>query len=257
MRKFYHGGHIGDVIYSLYTMMVDGGKSLLELGPGQNQRWGDREIKSLLPLINYQSYATGIKVASASPDAHDFTDCTRIVNSRDFYEWHGLRWPGNINLKKRYFIGYFLAMYGMKWVLEHFESEPKWLDAPRTKPYQFVLHLPTQRLCRPISDWYDIVNQLKLLGSVAIIGSDDTDIWENTGVYQRPTDMLDAANYINSAHMFLGSASCNYVIAEGLRKLRFVDVPQESEGTVPTNHSGWNIASWSVQEIINRVKQCI
>ena len=67
MRKFHHGGRLGDCLYALYTVKkLGGGEVYLSLfhSPG----WDEGMAKSLLPLIEYQDYVTGVGMCKPHPD---------------------------------------------------------------------------------------------------------------------------------------------------------------------------------------------
>ena len=69
---FYHGGHIGDVVYALYTIMKAGGGKLV-IGPGQDNRWGAKEIASVVDLCAHQPYVS--QVTAQIPKLELHYDC--------------------------------------------------------------------------------------------------------------------------------------------------------------------------------------
>lgn len=254
---FYSGGHIGDAIYQLYTLSKTPAKSVFFLGPGQDNRWGSEEIKSIIPLAKYQSYISSCEEVDSCPEgAFNFKEEGGEKKPECFYEL-SMGWPGDLRLKKLYFVSYFKDM-GMRWILENFKRSGAWLTAPSTKKFDVVAHIPTRRITRSKKEWVHIIKAIENSGrTVAIIGGEDVREWDGHFNCIKPKDMLDAADYINSSRMFIGSASCNYVIAEGLDKLRFVDIHPDSLGTAPSEDNGWNITPWSTQTCIERILDCI
>jgi len=258
---FYHGGHIGDVLYSLYTIKKAGGGYLV-LGPGQQTMWGVDQINALLPLCQYQDYIEGACQLSPilefnvnGPD-HDFTDVHNIHNPEDFFEWDGRVWPGNCHLKKRYFNGYFKDVHSLAEQMTNYNEE-KWIDAPDiSSQYDIVFHAPHRKLMRPHFDWWSILYALSRSHKILLIGGDDINEWPDHEYYTKlePTNLLVVASYIKAATAFLGLPSCNYVIAEGLDKFRFVDMAPQTEGSEPANQRGWDITRWDSERIVRSVE---
>tara|TARA_R110002126_G_scaffold124676_3_gene266818 strand:+ start:1865 stop:2689 length:825 start_codon:yes stop_codon:yes gene_type:complete len=261
--SFYHGGHIGDVIFSLYTIRSAGGGSVV-LGPGQESMWGHAEIDALLPLLNAQSYITAarrIEGGERFKPTYDFREIGKLRNPRDFFEWDERVWPGNCMLKKRYFNGYWSdnGMSIPQQMLMY--NEHAWLDAPKAPGYDIVFHSPLRKMneCRGVSDWIDILRELSVTTQARILlitGPDDKGDWPECKHYVKlvPKDLLVAAGYINSAKLFMGAASSGLTIAEGLDKFRLYDMSPEAEGADPMNARGWDTTKWSHNRMVSAAK---
>jgi len=255
--RFYHGGHIGDVIYSLYTIKKSGGGTLV-LGPGQQHGWGDDEIDALMPLINYQDYVYEIwSIDKKYPDQidHDFTSIRDIVNPEDFWEWEHEPWPGNAHLKKRYFNSLWRKRAGLIDQMLAYSNDDKWLTAPHESyaVFDIVFHAPTRKIVRGQAEWHDILSALSTKGfTILVIGGDDLDEWSDSLYYvkHKPANFLEVASRIDACGLFLGLASCNYVIAEGLDKFRLIDMAPATTGAEPMNERGWDITNWSKGRVI-------
>tara|TARA_R110002096_G_scaffold51401_6_gene134414 strand:+ start:3707 stop:4363 length:657 start_codon:yes stop_codon:yes gene_type:complete len=214
-------------------------------------------MDALLPLINYQYYIRDShKVESCPPGSFNFHTKANDRNPEAFYE-HTTGWPGDVRLKKRYFEAYFRDM-GMGWILNSFKRSQPWLTAPRGEKFDVVAHIPTHKMCREKEEWSYILKQLSLEGhEVVVIGGDDVSDWEDSAECYKPRDMLEAASLIGDAKMFIGTASCNYVIAEGIGTLRFVDIHPDAVGTKPSEDNGWDISDWPADVVLKRLNECL
>lgn len=264
--KFYSGGHIGDLVYQLCAVrriaVATGNPAEFYIGPGQSIRWGQKEWESVLRLVGLQEYISCAKIVDACPDdAFNFMMSESHIKKNEFFELdEGKTWPANASLKKIYYFAASNEPFNIR--NSQFSNENQWIKCEKTKLVNVVAHIPKHRMCRDASEWENILLQLKRNGLIVkLIGGDDVDEWSShpslVEMITKPRDMLEAAEYINSANVFIGSASCNYVLAESLSVMRFVDVPPESIGTVPTDTRGWNVALWSAERIIRSIMTSI
>lgn len=266
MKVFHHGGRIGDCIYALYTIKSLGGGRLI-LSKFHVGSWGDSEIDSLSPLVEYQDYIESVRVADICNEDldlwrlsqikpkiiddevdYDLHDCELDYNPDMFPEWHGKSWPGNCHIGKRYSIH-----YGIRF--NH--SEP-WIRAPRTMSHDVVVHLPFRRMVRSASCWLEILNSISDQGfSVKLIGSQyDTSMWDKSSCrfdVATPRDMLHASDYINSSRLFVGVASSNYVIAESIMKDGFVELSDDSSNAKPMNDRMAEITGFDNNTVVKMV----
>lgn len=246
-RKTFHSpGRFGDCIYQLYTVKALGGGDVY-LSEFHTPGWSLAHIRALIPLLNYQSYigqAKPIEFSAESlqnwrqgggkPDwfqsyiTHDLHDAENDRNPKEFPEWDGRVWPGNIHIAKRYAVH-----FGVPW-----DREAVWLEAPvvSSGAYDIVFHAPVRRIVRKRQDWHTILTELAKIWRVLIVGGDnDINEWDITNADRRvPMDFLQTATHINSAKLFLGAASSCNVIAEGLKQHRLVELADDCFNTYPT-----------------------
>jgi hypothetical protein len=263
--SFYHGGHIGDVIFSLYTIKTAGGGELV-LGPGQQTMWGYVEIDALLPLLNYQDYistARRIDGGERLKPTYDFREISKIRNPEQFFEWDERVWPGNCMLKKRYFNGYW-GNRGLSLPDQmHLYNETAWLTAPPVPGYDIVFHSPLRKMneCRGVADWIGILRELSNDGVKILLltGPNDVDDWPDTEYYNKavPNNFLEVAGHIGSAKLFMGTASSCCAIAEGLDQFRLYDMAPQTEGADPMNARGWDTTKWSHDRVIKSVRMIL
>jgi hypothetical protein len=263
--SFYHGGHIGDVIFSLYTIQTAGGGHLV-LGPGQQTMWGHEEIDALLPLLNYQDYistARRIDGGERLNPTYDFREIGKIWNPEQFFEWDERVWPGNCLLKKRYFNAYW-GDRGLS-VPEQMRlyNEGAWLTAPPVPGYDIVFHSPLRKMngCRNVNDWIGIFRQLSLneVKILLVTGPNDIGDWPDTAYYDKvvPKDFLEVAGRIGSAKLFMGTASSCCTIAEGLDQFRLYDMAPQTESAPPMNARGWDTTKWSHDRVVQSVRMVL
>ena len=254
--KYYTGGHIGDTIYQLYSIMKAGGGTLY-VGPHNHGAWGIQHWMALLPLLKEQWYLYDVKIIGDINDkptdlTYDFSKTWEHLRIAEHFESDG-RDEGDVSLKKREYLNCFRERTSFSHLLCSFSHHERWLYAPSTKSVDIVIHAPKHKLTRSQQHFGDVVQKLAKHGfKTVFIGSDDALEWSAYGEVVVTPDLLVAADYINSARLFFGTASCCYVIAEALGKLRFVDIFGGARGTTPRDESGWETNSWSVDLIVER-----
>lgn len=246
MRTFHSPGRFGDCIYQLYTVRALGGGDVY-VSDYHTPSWSQQHIRDVLPLLQYQKYVREAKPIQFSGDEmsrwrtgggkpvfiqrcvdHDLHDAEGDRNPKDFPEWDGRVWPGNIHIAKRYAVH-----FGVIW-----DKEAAWLDAPiNDDAYDIVFHAPMRRLVRDPDGWKIILEVLAKDYRVLILGgTNDIEEWRHVrGVDCRvPRNFLKTAAHINSAKVFLGAASSCNVIAEALKKPRLVELAPDCFNTYPT-----------------------
>lgn len=229
MTTFHHGGRLGDAIYALYTVKALGGGHVV-ISDFHDGTWNPR---SLLSLLKHQPYITGAEffpysdemAASCTYDLHEAEDDN---NPEEFPEWHGGDWPGNIHLAKRYAVH-----FGIDW-----HPNQPWLTAPRTKNVDVVFHAPKRRVTDEAA-LSDVLHRLVNAGlEVRVLGGPEDyaewyrPLWEMVCI--QPENLLEAADYINSAKVFFGAVSSCHAIAEGLEKPRYVQQAPGCDNVTPT-----------------------
>ena len=215
-KVFHHGGKFGDMIFALYTMKALGGGQLV-VSDYHGVNWDLKVAETMRSFLLYQSYVESV-VLCPYPHIglinHDLQHAEDDKNPEAFPEWHGGSWPGNCNIRKRYAVH-----FGVE-----YDAEAVWLTAPQTKDVDVAVHIPQRRSLRSRADWMEILDGLRGL-RVAILGE------EGLGV----DSLLESADYINSAKVFLGVVSSCNALAEGLGKRRLVE---QADGCDNVNAGG-------------------
>jgi len=254
MKTFHHGGRIGDCLYACYTIKALGGGKLY-LSPYHTPNWGLEQIQSLKSFLEYQDYITEVEVCDpprrgevvkdVDYDLHRVED---IYNPQDFPEWHGNYWPGNIHIAKRYAVG-----FGVEW-----DKNDTWLRAPSHggSPH-IVFHAPERRMVRPREAWGYILRSLAHNFKIDVVGGPDDYIQLKDIVpglsYWYHHDFHTAAGLIGNAKVFLGCASSCNVVAEGIKKIRYVELADGCDNTNPL----FDVTTWSDDKIVERVTDAI
>ena len=262
-NRFYHGGHLGDLVCSLYGIMKLGGGEIY-IGPHNHTHWNEGLQKAAVSLCAHQPYITHAERVDEKPDGltYDFTQTWRDQKMHQsettgigpHFEYHTS--IASCGLKKRDLINLFKSTYTLREILRMLNHDEPWLTAPETKSYDVVCHLPHHKICRSLQEWKQIFEAIYDLGlSVALIGAGDVEEWGEGQAWDlvKPCDLLDAADYINSAKLFIGVSSVNNAIAEGLDQFRFIEC-REAWGTEPQNERGWKINDWNLERITHSVK---
>jgi len=250
-------GHIGDAVFTLHPIhhrSLSGDKANYYLQHDNRDRFDRSVCLSLSPLIEYQDYISDVVVTDVVPE--DCLPHEKDIRFKDYYEVTGNHNMAYVNLKKRHFRA-MNADRSMRWCLENFKSSGPWLKAPAVQAADVVAHLPTGRLTRSIDSWVKVLDSVREHSSVLVIGGDDVSEWEGHAECHKPDSMLEAASLINGCKLFIGASSCNYVIAEGLGKLRFVDIHPNSSGTRPRDETGWDTSKWDDDTLCRRIRDCI
>mgnify|MGYP000942811741 CR=1 FL=1 len=250
MKTFQTSGRLGDIIYQLYTVKaLGGGNILIDLEHHKNpiEKWNKDVAASIAPLLNYQSYIKGVAIKEWGfwPYDVNLVDAENAPKDPEAYpEWRGPNWPGNIHIAKRY-----AQFFHVRWI-----PGDVWLEAPKTKMVDVVFHAPMHRTTQAIY----LAETIQLLANerirVAIIDPDRN--WEvgnswgffphtsvdikrfvDEGTIRReiPMDMLEAADWINSAKVFLGAVSSCHAIAEALGKPRLVQQAPDCDNVNSTH----------------------
>lgn len=267
VNVFIHGGRLGDAVMALYAAKKVGG-GIFQMCLRHEPPWDHKKLNSILALVKYQSYikdAIHVKVpkeyikpnhidskyiesgADPIPWTHSFIESESKCNPEDYpeYKSQGKNWLHYTHQARRH-----CDHFGVKW-----EPDIVWLEAPKTKGNVDVLfHAPSYRLVRSRQSWIKIIELLSSKCNVVVItGPDDRHEWSDVAKVIVPEDFLEVADYINSAKCFLGAASSCYCVAEGLRKLRFVELRADCYNTHCYGETGHIINNWSDDIVIESV----
>ncbi|KKM71714.1 hypothetical protein LCGC14_1427920 [marine sediment metagenome] len=238
-KVFHHGGRIGDMIFALYTMKALGGGQLV-VSDYHGVNWSLLIAKTMRGFLLAQTYVEAVRFMPYSAlnlpaINYDLQHAEDDKNPEAFPEWHGGSWPGNCNIRKRYAVRFRVD----------YDPEATWLTSPRTKQVDVAVHLPMRRSVRSGADWNNILDGLSRL-KVVILGE------EGLGT----DSLLETADYINSAKVFLGVVSSCNAIAEGLGKRRLVEQADGCDNVNVGGKMGLSINRLSNQEVIEMVETC-
>ena len=240
-KVFHHGGRIGDMIFALYTMKALGGGQLV-VSDYHGVGWSLEIAETMRSFLLYQSYVESVVLVD-----YDVLDYSRVdydlqhaeddKNPEAFPEWHGGSWPGNCNIRKRYAVH-----FGVE-----YDPEAVWLTAPRTRSVEVAVHIPQRRSVRTSEDWREILERLAELRIRTVVLGE-----EGIGAYS----LLESADHINSAKVFLGVVSSCNALAEGLGKRRLVEQADGCDNVNAGGKMGLSINSLSNQEVVEMVETC-
>ena len=236
-KVFHHGGKFGDMIFALYTMKALGGGQLV-VSDYHGVGWSLLIAETMYEFLRGQPYIESVRFVSYSDLGavdYDLQHAEDDKNPEAFPEWHGGSWPGNCNIRKRYAVH-----FGVD-----YDPEAVWLTAPQTKDVDAAVHLPMRRSVRSAEDWDEILGGLSRL-KVMVLGEEGL----GTG------SLLETANYINSAKVFLGVVSSCNALAEGLGKRRLVEQADGCDNVNAGGKMGLSINGLSNQEVVEMVETC-
>ena len=206
---FKHRPKLGDVIYSLPFIKANGGGTLL-LDPdsihfiGQRDLWVER-FKWLIPLIEAQDYIDEVRIYEYD-EHYDFDLDNYMFTSH-------LTRGDKVNIVDNHFIG-------------HKQTPPpyeKWLKVG-------YLHSPSYKVVANSNNHHNnAVNYRELLnGEERFVGTkqEAIEFYQRTGVILAASefkDVLELAEVINAADVFIGNQSLPLAIALGLGKKCYVE----------------------------------
>lgn len=258
MKTFYHGGRIGDLIFALWTMRELGGGRLV-VSDFHHPNWSLGTAVSMDRLLRHQPYVQEVLYTAYRKGLEQQVDYDLHAAEDDHnpqaipgYDTKS-GWPGNANIAAR---------YGVHFGLQYRPAD-KWLTAPASRLGQVdvVVHCPVRRMVRDQVDWLLMVGRLRDSGlHLVIVGPEDQRMWA-PGVPEARVvdgDLLDSADWINSAKVFLGTVSSCNAIAEGLKKRRFVEqAPDCFNVNVSPETGGTCINGMDKKEVVDAVIQAV
>ena len=204
MNTFHHGGRIGDLIFALWTIRKLGG-GILYLSDYHHPNWGFDTIESLRSLLESQSY-----ISAVVPVPYKYMSLKHV----DYDLQKAEDGPNGVtHIAERYARFFGLEYDGMPWL----EVEPRRLAS-------VTFHIPMRRSVRSKADWWEITGKLS---DMAIIGHEDI-----CGV--APETLLETAQYIAGADVFVGTVSSCNALAEALGKPNLVEQASGCYNVRPT-----------------------
>lgn len=258
---FHHGGRFGDLFAALYTVRAictsEGRQADLVISDFHQGNWSLAMAWTVEGILRMQPYVRSVeflpyKILRPEGFDYDLHAAEDVQNPQDFPEYDGSPWPGNVHLAKRYAHFFHIP----------FNPEEAWLEP--VIPYSFgasfdvVFHAPLRR----VTNQEQLRRTVALLRengySVAIVGG-PTDNFEwlealqPLGVTFLPPDFTQTYYAVSVARCFLGAVSSVQMLAEGLKKPRFVQVAPGCNNVHAQGQTGWTINDMTPEEIMQKM----
>lgn len=212
---FYHGGDLGDIIYSLPSIKLIGGGHI-NFGNKDNhdiilrtrEPFNNQKYKFIEPLIKSQNYIISTNYSDDSSIEYDY-------NFNEFrHYWNDEQYRSSKKIDR--LIDVNLDFVGVSSLFN--EKEP-WLNCQNKKIAKYVVSRSFRY--RDISfPWIDIYQLIK--NNCVFIGLSDEyeDFCKTVGIipYFKVSDALEMAEVINGCEIFIGNQSFPCSIAIGLNK---------------------------------------
>ncbi len=197
-RSFKHSGKLGDIIYALPAMRALGG-GILDLAPSDELGFPLSAIQVLVPLLRDQPYIRGIKIWSGKKPEFDFD----TVRQRPLERF---------NLASAY-----LTLFGMP----DDEKDRAWLDVPKNPSAPIGKVVLSRSLRHPgIPGFWNAVMRRWGTDAVFVGTKEEHSVFASEFgevPYQPSNDLLELAQQIQAASLFIGNQSAPYAVAEGLK----------------------------------------
>lgn len=210
-HEFAHAGDIGDIIYGLPAIREKGPAPLvLHHSPGKTAHgMSQARAASVATLLEAQDYITGITYSPTS---------VKGSNLDGFRDW----WKGNKNLAEMH-----LRTIGSD---KRSEEIRPWLKAGKNRRARVIFHRSPRYTLgeRSTFPWRELVG---IFGreNIAFVGSEKEHRSFTKGrrldlAYLPTPTLLDLAEVINAADLFVGNQSSPHAIAIGLGRPTILEV---------------------------------
>ena len=226
MKTYRHSGTFGDLIYSLSVVKHMGGGTFSvainniencvsqygyrpdEVDSAHKGRFTTQDFELLIPLLDRQSYITGINTwhtGDADPDID--LDRFRGVLFRGF--------EGN-------YIEAYYRTFGLPFTADVYSKT--WLEADPKRIAPIVINRTFRYRCpNGTSSWQNLLAQADIERNGIFVGTPDEhkDFVQSTGFnvkYYAVQDFKELADVIAGSDLFMGNQSAAYSIAMGLGK---------------------------------------
>ena len=221
VRSFKHSGDRGDLIYALPVIRALGGGQLFlwdappdrcMLEDGSISLFTPAKIDSILPLILKQPYIRNASVWKGERFQYDF----------DVFRYH-------FDLRTTNLCDAQLQLFNVP-VHEHANA---WLAVDPIQTEQIVV-ARSPRYHNESINWREVYQFIR--GRAVFVGhpNEHRAFQQVAGPlpYHATNNMLELAQVIAGAHIFLGNQSCPYAIAEGLKKTAILEVCRGCPNTI-------------------------
>jgi hypothetical protein len=213
---FHHRGSMGDIIYSLPTIIAFGGGTLW-----LNREPFYRHMKSLLELQPYIEKVVNI----VEPQEYINLDLFRPLE-------RNLRFQGIIKHLSEYYLIEFKKEYDLS---------QSWLTAPKLERAKIVINRTTRYHDKEQLDWTLLKPYQK---DILFIGwrGDYRDFSRVSGFkpeFYICKDTLEMASIINGSKLFLGNQSLGFALAEAMKVNRVLEFYNILPNCMPNSSNGY------------------
>jgi hypothetical protein len=185
--------------------------------------WSLKTARSMKRFLMAQPYIAGLDICPYDVRGkidYDLQNAEDDYNPEAFGMSREEQWPGRAPIIQRYAHHFDLTYDGTPWLV-----------APAV-PCDVAFHCPMRRSLRSFEDWLGIVTSLAWYGATVAVLGDEPPL--NNRQQDDNWDLLDSAQYIAGAKVFLGTVSCCNAIAEGLGVPRLVEQAEDCFNVNPT-----------------------
>jgi hypothetical protein len=226
LKTFYHSGDLGDVVYSLPAVRELGGGEFY-LGPDNRSggltrtKMTEPNAKLVIPLLEAQPYIKSATYRATLPE-----DISYDLNAmRLLIQDHRIDMDTGYNLARCY-----LRTFG---VPRDHDRKP-WLTVPSPVSVAPVVINRSPRYQDAAFRWDRI---LRTYPDCVFIGlqaehEDFCKRWSATIPFHPTENLLEAAQVIAGANLFIGNQSSCYAIAEGLKKRAILETCPSGSNTI-------------------------
>ena len=222
MKKFKHSGDLGDIIFSLPTIRALGG-GILYLDPTGGKKeplveWGIRSgedkavynntkltkkgIDSIKSLLEYQDYINGVEYWEGQPFDYNLDEFRKNIAYNNLSDSH-------------------LAAFSLPFT----ERDEKWLDVPAPIMDDPNKNIVFARSCRYHSNYpfWEMMDREYIKRAMYIGHEKEYEYFQYTYPHMKEVphrkveSLLEMAQIIQGASVFIGNQGLPHAIAEGLK----------------------------------------
>lgn len=225
---YYHSGNLGDIIWALYAIKLDGGGDLI-IGPEQRGTSpcavpiNQSQFNLFLPLLKKQHYLRSVTFSETYPNSKKVVDLNRFRNNWDDEPLKDH--TGITNLCKMHC--YTLGVVGL------FKEDATWIDCEGTIPTGKIIisrtdHYHSGKKC-PVFQWKHLVDRFR--EDMLFIGRDsEHEVFCNSYghvSFWKVRDFLDMAQVIAGGRAYVGNQTFQHAIAIAMGKKVISEAWQE------------------------------
>ena len=229
MLRFRHSGNLGDIIYSLPTIIAfGGGELLIDAKVQPNELHADaipptamtnRSVEELLELLRLQPYISRADIYRGE---------TVDVNLNLFR--NQLRWPEH------------LAHVYLRTFRQQFDLTQPWLQAGEPLPLKDIVIAHSGRYLHRLRLQWDLLKHME--SRCLFIGDEEQHaaFSRHSGLLierAAPMSILMFARVIRGSRMFIGNQSLGFALAEALKHPRVLEVCLRHPNCIPQSCNGY------------------
>lgn len=212
MPTFVHSGDLGDIIFSLPVVRFMGGGILyLRNSPFTRARMTWEHAQAIVPLLKAQSYIEDVREFKGENCDIDL-DCFR---GPMFAALHR-----DVNTAKHFNL---YQWYSRTFDVPEAEWDRKWIEVPPVD--SDICRVVVNRSPRYRNNrfpWQSVGEKYRGVTAIGLI--EESDSYEQWWTFHPTRTLLEAAQVIDNAKLFIGNQSCCYAIAEGMKKPAVLEV---------------------------------